>query len=149
MPRRRGSVAAGIGWGPTGIILFLLIASLFALAMGKTLIQLATRIAIVAAIVGFIYLIWHELAIRNPAFRMGTASESTIVLLLAAVGLIFLADPIATSAGGLVGFPGLSLLSLSMGPVTDVATQQLASWFLFFSLIALSILLFSMLRKRK
>jgi hypothetical protein len=118
--------------------------------MGRTLLQLATRIAIVAAIVGVIYLVWYQLATRNPAFRMGTAGESTIVLLLVGVGLVFLADPIASSAGGLVGYPGLSLISSwSSGPTMDFATWQLASLFLFLGLILLGILLFCIFRRRK
>jgi hypothetical protein len=133
MPRRRAATSGGLGWGPLGILLFLLIASLLAIAGGRDLIQLGTRVAIVAAFVGALYWVWRELAIRNPAFRMGSGGEAVMVLLMVAVGLIFVADPLATSLGGLVGYPTLDLIS---GPLISFdATAQLAGLFLVIALI--------------
>jgi hypothetical protein len=145
--RRTSRTAAGLGWGPTGIILFLLIASLYALSLGRSMIQLATRIAIVAVIVGLIYVVWYQLAIRNPAFRMGTAGESTIVLLITAVALIFVSDPIAHTVG-LTFIPNYSLLQWIDMESFDLANTEIASVFLVLALIVLGLLIFLMLRRK-
>lgn len=107
----------GLGWGPLSVTLFLLIAALFALTLGRDLLQLGVRLALVAAFTGGVYAIWHEASRKNPAFHMGSPEANTIILVLSAIGFLVLAsDPIASSAGGLVGYPGLDLIN---GPVTD------------------------------
>jgi hypothetical protein len=79
--------------------------------MGRSLTQLFTRIAVTVALVAFIYLLWLELARLNSAFRMGAGGETTIILFLTAFGFLFLADPLASTVGNIIGYPTLSLLS--------------------------------------
>ena len=67
-----------MGLGPTLILLFLLIASLWAVYLGQGLAQLVARVAIVAVIVSIIYFCWLQLAKKNPQFRMGSAGETTM-----------------------------------------------------------------------
>lgn len=147
MPKRKG--IGGMGIGPILIILFLLIASLYGISLGQTLTQLATRVAIVAVIVGILYLAWYELAKRNPTFRMGAAGESTIVLVVAAVGLIFVSDPLAKSVG-LAVVPNYPTLEMAGGPSFDLANSQIAALCLILGLILLGILVFAVgLKKQK
>lgn len=146
--RRRSKPVAGLGWGPTMIILLVLIASLYANFLGRSLVQLAIRLAIVAAITASIYLLWYEMAIRNPAFRMGVGGESTIILAIVAAGLIFVADPVATSVG-LALVPNYSYLQVTGGIQLDLANSQIISLFLIAGFILLLVLMFLMLRRRK
>jgi len=146
MPKRRKNTA-GLGWGPTMIILLVLIASLYANFLGRSLVQLAARLAIVGAITAGIYLLWYQMAIRNPAFRMGTAGESTIILAIVAVGLIFVADPVATSVGFTL-IPNYWTLQVLGGSGLDWANSQIAALFLIFGLILLGLLVFMMLRRK-
>ena len=138
MPKR--SAVGGMGLGPTLIILFLLIASLWAVYLGQGLAQLAARIAIVAVIVGIIYFVWLELAKRNPAFRMGAAGETTIILAVVAVALIFVSNPIA-SAAGLAVVPNYSLFQVTGGIQLESANSQIATLFLIAGLVLLVLLL--------
>jgi hypothetical protein len=137
-----------MGLGPVLIILFLLIASLWSVFLGRSLTQLGARLAIVAAIVGIIYLGWRQLAKRHSEFRMGGAGESTIILMVVAVALIFVSDPIATSVG-LTLVPQYSTLQLVGGTEFDLANTQIAALFLALALILLGLLLFRVRRKSK
>lgn len=146
MPRRK---AGGLGWGPLALVLFLLIASLAALASGRSLIQLGTRLAIAAALTGLVYVVWHEVSRKNPAFHMGTPEANTTILLLAALGFLFLlASPIASFTGGLVGYPNLNLID---GPVVDYnATLGLGVLFLTLTIgVSLIAVLLLMSRRRR
>ncbi len=152
MPRRTSGSAVGLG--PTLIILFLLVASLYALSLGLSLSELSARIAIVAVIVGIIYLVWHALAKRNPQFRMGAAGESTIILAVVAVALIFVSGPVATSVG-FAFVPNYGALQLIGGtPLALANTQltlvysQLALLFLVLGGVVLAVLLFLMLGRK-
>lgn len=130
------------------IILFLLIASLWSIFLGRTFSQLAARLAIVAVVVGIIYLGWHQLAKHNALFRMGPGGESGIILAMVAVALIFVSDPIATSVG-LTFVPNYSTLQLIGGTGLDLANGQIASLFAVLGLILLGLLVFLVRRKSK
>jgi hypothetical protein len=110
--------------------------------------QLGMRIAIVAALVGLIYLVWHELAKKNPAFRMGVAGESTIILAIAATALILPSDRIAVSVG-LAVVPNYGYLQLagSGTPELAFANIMLSISFLVVAAIVL-VLLFLRMRKK-
>jgi hypothetical protein len=148
MPKRGRTSAAGMGLGPILIILFLLVASLYSVFLGRTLVQLGARVAIVAVIVGIMYLAWYELAKRNPQFRMGAAGESTIILVVVAVSLIFISDPLASSVG-LAVIPNFSSLQMIGGPSLDLASSQIASLSIILGLIVLGLLMVAASRKSK
>jgi hypothetical protein len=146
VPKRRAKGPAG--WGPLAILVLLSMASLYALFLGRTLAQLSARLAIVAVITAAIYLVWHEAARRSPAFALGTAGESAIVLAVVAGGLIFLSDPIASSVG-LTLIPNYQNLQL-MGAGSaefDVASAQLAALFLLIAIVIMVLLLFRLRKK--
>ena len=119
-----------------------------AVFLGRTLLQLATRLAITAALVGLIYLAWYELALRNPQFRMGTAGESTIIVLVVAVALIFVSDPIATGVG-LTLIPNYRIMSVFGDLDLDIANGQIAVFSLVLCLVVVAVLAFCVLRRRK
>lgn len=140
MPKGRKIPVSGVGLGPVLIILFLLVASIYSISLGRSLSQLGARIAIVAAIVGIVYLAWVEVAKRHPLFKMSTTGETGIILAVVAVALIFVSDPIAVSVG-LTMIPDYSTLAVYGGPPFDLANSQVAALFLVLALIALAVLL--------
>jgi hypothetical protein len=146
--RKTAKGTVGLGWGPSAIIIVLLIASLHGLALGRTLTQVGMRLGLVAALVGVIYLAWFEMAIRNPAFRMGVAGESTVILAIAAAGLIFVADPIASSVG-LTLIPHYETLQMIGSDAAEfsVANTQLTALFLVVAAVTLLLLLYRMRKK--
>jgi hypothetical protein len=93
-------------------------------------------------------LVWHELAKKNPAFRMGVAGESTIILAIAATALILPSDQIAVSAG-LAVVPHYESLQLtgSGTPELTFANTMLSIPFLVAAAIVL-VLLFLRMRKK-
>jgi hypothetical protein len=99
------------------------------------------RIAIVAAFVGLIYLVWHELAKKNPAFRMGVAGESTIILAIAATALILPSDQLAVSVGMQV-IPNYGYLQLVGSGTSElsIANTWLSIPFLVIAAVALIVL---------
>ena len=154
MVRRRSakSPSAGLGVGPVLILVFLLVASLFAIIAGQSLFQLGVRIGIVVAFVTLIYGAWYQMAIRNPAFRMGVGGESTIILAIVAVALIFVADPVAKSLQlsllpsqwsiSLMD-PGISAVAFNMADVLSALIAVLVA------VAALAVLTLMVLRNRK
>jgi hypothetical protein len=128
------------------VILILFISSLYSLMLGRTLTQLGMRIAIVAALVGLIYLAWHELAKKNPAFRMGVAGESSIILAIAATALILPSDQLAVSVGMQV-IPNYGYLQLAGSGTPELSTTNtwLSIPFLVIAAVALIVLV---LRKK-
>jgi hypothetical protein len=145
--RRSTKGVAGLGWGPSAVILVLFIAAVYSLALGRSLTQLGMRIAIVAAFVGLIYLVWHELAKKNPAFRMGVAGESTIILAIAATALILPSDQIAVSVGMQL-IPNYGYLQLAGSGTPELASAN-AMLSIPFLVIAAIVLVLLFLRMRK
>jgi hypothetical protein len=136
-----------MGLGPLLILVFLLVASLYAISQGLSLSELGARIGVVSVITGLIYLAWYELAKHNPQFAMGPAGESTIVLVVVAVALIFVSGQVATSVG-LAVVPNYGTLQLVGGTSLDLANVQLGALFLVFGLIVLGVLVFLMLGRK-
>jgi hypothetical protein len=149
---RKKSVSAGLGIGPLLILLFLFVASLLAIVAGQSLFQLGVRIGIVVALVALIYVVWYQLAIRNPLFRMGTGGESVIVLFVLAIAFLFVADPVARSLQ-LALLPPQWSMSLMDSGSTAVAfnTADLMSGLIavLVAVAALAVLASMVLRNRK
>jgi len=78
---------------------------------------------------------------------MGPAGESTIVLVVVAVALIFVSGQVATSVG-LAVVPNYGTLQLVGGTSLDLANVQLGALFLVFGLIVLGVLVFLMLGRK-
>lgn len=147
MPKRR-TVPGSLGLGPFLIVLLLLFGSLFALFLGRTVIQLATRLAISSAIVGVIYLVWHEVARKNPAFAMGSLGESTVILLFVAFMILVVSDPIASSVN-MALIPNYQTLSFFGDPSLDAAEAGIAVGGLVAGLVVVCALILAVFRPRR
>jgi hypothetical protein len=127
-------------------------AALFALTLGRTLVQWAARLGIVGAISGLVYLAWFELAKRHPEFSLGGGGEGVVIAVLAAA-LIFVADPIANSVGLILVpdygyYQSLALVGQDSASF-DNATGEIAFLFIVLALITVIALLFLIQRRKK
>jgi hypothetical protein len=127
-------------------------AALFALTLGRTLVQWAARLGIVGAISGLVYLGWFELAKRHPEFALGGGGEGIVVAVLAAA-LIFVADPIASSVGMMLVpdysyYQSLALVGQE-NMNFDIATGQIAFLFIVIAVVTAILLLFLITHRKK
>jgi hypothetical protein len=154
MPKHRAKGRAGpVGWAPLAIVVFLLMAALSSLFMGRTALQFGVRLAIVGGVIGLLYVGWYELAKHHSEFAMGSGGESTIVLLIVATGLLFWADPVANSVG-MALIPNYSqdrqLALVGSGSMNfDNATGIIAFIFIVIALASAILLVFLLTRSEK